>query len=321
MGMSCDNLQALRMIDAEGKLIVADANNNSDLFWACRGGGAGNFGVITQLTFKVHPIGNVTIIKMRWNWQDMKAVVEAWQNWAPHTDKRLTSVLTLSSKGANSLMLLGMFLGSPAQASLLIQPLQNAAKPLKESIEVSSFIDAARRFSGFKRPKAQPATPNHEALPETVHMHAHPRFKNTSDYVNENLSSDAIDTIIKYLSESPIRSSCVQFDSYGGAIALVPPDATAFCHRAGTRFCMHYQCSWGHASDDAAGMGWIDSFRQAMQPHVSGFSYANYCDRSIEDWQHRYFGANGARLNEVKRKYDPEDFFSFPQSIPVSSTT
>jgi FAD/FMN-containing dehydrogenase len=322
MGLSCDNIQTIRMIDAEGKTVVADAKTNSDLLWACKGGGAGNFGVITQLTFKVHPINNVTIIRLRWNWQDMKAIIEAWQNWAPNTDSRLTSVLTMSSKGANSLMLLGMFLGPPAQASALIQPMVQAAKPVKEAIELSSFIDAAHRFSGFKRPKFPPAAheaANHEALPETVHMHAHPRFKNTSDYINSNLSSEAIDTIIKFLTECPIRSSCVQFDSYGGAITKVPADATAFCHRAGTKFCMHYQCSWGHASDDSTGITWINSFRQAMQAYASGFSYANYCDSTIEDFAHRYFGDNVARLSEVKRKYDPEGFFSFPQSIPVSS--
>lgn len=317
MGLTCDNLQALRMVDAQGKVLIADAKNHSDLFWACRGGGAGNFGIATQFTFKVHPIGNVTIIKLRWKWDDMKAVIKAWQQWAPNVDDRLTSVLTLSSKGADSLLFLGMFLGSTKEASSLMQHLVSAVKPVKESIATSSFIDAARRFSGFKRPTTPPL--NSKSLPETIHMHVHPRFKNTSDYVNADLSDDAIDTIIKYLTDSPIRSSCVQFDGYGGAINRVPVQDTAFCHRAGTKFCMHYQASWGLASEDSKGMEWVESFRKAMQPYVSGFAYANYCDLSIENWGHRYFGENLARLNSIKSKYDPKGFFSYAQSIRASS--
>jgi FAD/FMN-containing dehydrogenase len=148
-------------------------------------------------------------------------------------------------------------------------------------------------------------------------MEAHPRFKNTSDYINAELSEAAIDTIVKYLSESPIDSSCVQFDGYGGVITRVPVQDSAFCHRAGTKFCMHYQASWGSASYDNKGIEWIDSFRKAMQPYVSGFAYANYCDRSIEDWPHRYYGANFDRLEAIKFKYDPDGFFSFPQGIPA----
>ncbi len=316
MGLTCDNLQALRMVNAKGELVIADAKNHSDLLWACRGGGAGNFGVATQFTFKLHPIGNVTIIKLRWNWQDMKAVIQAWQQWAPNTDERLSSVLTMSSKSAGSLLFLGMFIGPPSQANALIQPLLSAAKPIKDSVETSPFIEAARRFSGFKRP----VTPlNSKALPDTTHMHVHPRFKNTSDYVNADLSEDAIDTIIKYLTDCPIKSSCVQFDGYGGAITRIPVQDTAFCHRAGTKFCMHYQSSWGGAAHDAEGIAWVESFRQAMQPFVSGFSYANYCDLSIEDWAHRYYGDNLARLSEIKSKYDPDGFFSYPQSIRGTS--
>jgi FAD/FMN-containing dehydrogenase len=315
MGLTCDNLKALRMVDANGELIIADANNHSDLLWACRGGGGGNFGVVTQFTFRVHPIGNVSVIKMRWNWQDMKPVIKAWQKLAPNADERLGSVLTMSSKAAGSLLFLGIFVGAPATARALIEPLLSAAKPLRESIEVCSFIEAARRFSGFKKPTT-PLTAN--ALPDTVHMHVHPRFKNTSDYVNAELSDEAIDTIIKYLSESPIKSSCVQFDGYGGAIARIPEKDSAFCHRAGTKFCMHYQVSWGRASDDNLGISWVESFRGAMQPFVSGFSYANYCDLTMDDWAHRYYGANLDRLNSIKTKYDPDGFFSFAQSLGVA---
>lgn len=155
--------------------------------------------------------------------------------------------------------------------------------------------------------------------PHTVHAHpaAHTRFKNTSDYVLHELDKTAIDLIISHLSDSPIDSSCLQLDSYGGAINRVPGDATAFCHRGDTKFCMHYQISWRRPSDDEKAMRWVNDFRKSMQPHVSGLAYVSYCDREIDHWSHAYYGDNLNKLIAVKRKYDPENFFHFDQSIPI----
>ncbi len=342
-GLTCDNLTGVRMVDAKGNIVEANAGKNSDLFWACRGGGGGNFGIVTEFTFRLQQVGNVTVFRLSWDWQEMPAVIEAWQKWAPFTDDRITSVLTLTSKMAYSLSCIGVFVGGRTEAEKLLRPLYTAVKPTHISYSVVPFIDAARRFSGFKRqpnkrpikaepqstlPTRQPssasatqsATPTvPPPAPQTVHIHpeSHTRFKNTSDYVAKPLDKSAIETIVNFLSQSPIGSSCLQLDGYGGAINRVPADATAFCHRGDTMFCMHYQVSWNHRSDDERSIHWVNGFRKAMQPHVSGFAYVSYCDREVEDWAHAYYGANLTRLVAVKKKYDPDNFFHFAQSIPV----
>ena len=313
MGLTCDNLLGLRIVDARGTVLEADKDSNPDLFWACRGGGGGNFGVITEFAFQLHPIGEVTMLRVRWNWHDMPAVIRAWQVWAPDADDRFTTVLTLTSAAANGLSCVGVFVGGQDQAEALIKPLFDATMPAKVSMSTVPFIEAARRFSGFR--KAAPSTRDLRSPPEAVHLQAHPRFKNTSDFLSAELNESAIDTIVSFLADSPRDSSCLQFDSYGGAVNRVPIKDSAFCHRGQTKFCLHYQISWKDPAEDARNLKWVNDFRRAMQPFVSGFAYINYCDREIDNWAHCYYGENLERLIAIKRKYDPENFFRHGQSI------
>jgi FAD/FMN-containing dehydrogenase len=355
MGLTCDNLIGVRMVDATGNIVEGNEHHNPDLLWACRGGGGGNFGVITEFTFKTHPIQNVTIFRVKWKYDDMASVIKTWQKWAPHADNRITCVLTMTSKKSNRVSCVGVFLGNQIEVRKLIAPLCAGPKPLSVTVNTSTWMEAVMRFSGLPKRKPTPAAARSpintkpsaapveetqvdtksaaktsvapaaisaratqpKAPPDTVHMHIHARFKNTSDYVNKDLDDEGIKTIVDFLTESPVDSSCLQFDSYGGKITQLPVKESAFCHRADTKFCMHYQVSWRNPAQDERNMKWVNDFKKAMKPHVSGFAYVNYCDREIEDWGRAYYGDNLERLIEVKQKYDPENFFSFAQSIPT----
>jgi FAD/FMN-containing dehydrogenase len=110
----------------------------------------------------------------------------------------------------------------------------------------------------------------------------------------------------------------VLIEAADGAVNSIAPDATAFVHRDNL-FVAQYQARWHtHASEDvvAANLEWADGLYEAVAPYRSGFAYQNYIDADLEDWQHAYYGSNLARLRTVKSKYDPDDFFSFAQSIP-----
>lgn len=85
---------------------------NSDLFWASCGGGGGNFGIVTALTFKLHAISDVSIFSITWGWEDFEVAFDAWQKWAPYTDERLTSQLELKSKEVGEIVAQGEFVGS-----------------------------------------------------------------------------------------------------------------------------------------------------------------------------------------------------------------
>ena len=88
-GLTCDNLLAVDLVDADGDVLRASESEHPDLFWALRGGGGGNFGIATAFTFRVHPIGEVVICTVTWPWDDVAEVVDAWQRWAPFVDERL----------------------------------------------------------------------------------------------------------------------------------------------------------------------------------------------------------------------------------------
>jgi FAD/FMN-containing dehydrogenase len=145
-GLTCDNLVEVEMAivneQREAELIKANKNHNSDLFWACCGGGGGNFGIVTSLTFEVQPISKVSIFSITWEWEDFEAAFDEWQHWATNTDKRLTSEIELKSKEANQIIAQGEFVGSSFKLKELLQPLIGVGCPKKVVIKEVSYIEA-----------------------------------------------------------------------------------------------------------------------------------------------------------------------------------
>jgi FAD/FMN-containing dehydrogenase len=307
MGLTCDNLLAVEMVNAKGEIITANKTQNPDLLWACRGGGGGNFGIVTTLTFKLHEIGNVAIYTMEWPWQQIRDVIQVWQKWAPSVADGLTCVLKLFGKGTGKIASTGMFVGSQQELSNLLKPLQLVGTPSKFTVETVPYIEAARRFAGVKDTQKN----------WKIHWHnQQTKFEAKSDFAFGPLSSQGIDTILRFLTTIPSGANLIQFDSYGGAINRVPKDATAFAHRVGSLYSMQYLAYWTQAQDEEKSLKWIRDFYVAMRPYVSGAAYSNYCDVDLTNWQSAYYGSNFPRLVKVKAAYDPENIFQYAQSIP-----
>ena len=110
------------------------------------------------------------------------------------------------------------------------------------------------------------------------------------------------------------KAATIQFDSYGGAIGRVAPDATAFVHRGA--FCSAQYASFYNGNGNADRQ-WIRDTRAAMQPFSNGEAYQNYSDPGLDGWAQAYYGANLARLQQIKQVFDPDNIFTFPQSIPL----
>lgn len=294
-GMTCDNLLEVEMVTAQGEIVHASDSQHSDLLWACRGGGDGNFGVITSFTFRVYPIGNVARYSMTWNFADLGNVVRFWQSWSPYTDPRLTSLLALPAQNQGDLRSNGVFVGTEQELREILRPLQEATSPKTSEFYSTTWIEAARLFAG---------TPLRQE-----------KFKNSSAYVYEPLSDEAISVLIRNLQTVPGQANLVSFDAYGGSISRVPVNATAFPHR-NALFNVQYLSYWAQDYDAAKNINWVEEFRQSMLPYTRG-AYRDYCDILIADWAEAYFGENIERLRNVKRIYDPENLFCFEQSIPI----
>jgi FAD/FMN-containing dehydrogenase len=298
-GLTSDHLSSVRVVTASGDLLTANSESNSDLLWACRGGGAGSFGVITSLGFdRLLPVDQVTLFQISWHREKMIDGFLAWQDWAPNTSIQVSSIW---GKGASEETgtCMGQFLGEPDQLKELLKPI---LKDAEERIWQTSFIEAVKFLGGSER------------------LRSPLYFKTKSDYLVEKLSSSAISYFLKELGSLPADGDgWVVFESYGGMMNLIPNDATAFPHRKGNLFCVEYNISWSKQEQSPEMLDWMREFHRKVRPYFSGAAYANYCDLDLEDWGHAYFGNNFERLREIKRKYDGKNVFQYAQSIPPAT--
>ncbi|OOM75994.1 FAD-binding oxidoreductase [Clostridium sp. BL-8] len=296
-GLTLDNLLELEMVDADGNIIYASDNKNEDLFWASRGGGGGNFGICTSFRFRTHRIDTVGFAEISWDLKDLEPVLRTWQEYTlPSADERLTPTLFMASGEQTSLLMQGVFLGSEKELSNLLQPLLRAGSPQNVIIKEIPWIEAAELIAD-----KQPGTP----IP----------FKSVGPYLYHLLPDKGVNTVEHFMSEAPPNSTVSVFlHGLGGAVADVPSWATAYPYRKALSN-MSLFATWSKPDGAAAGIRWVEEFRQAMLPFTRGV-YVNTPDLSIRNWQNAYYYENFYRLTKVKAKYDPENVFKFPQSIP-----
>jgi FAD/FMN-containing dehydrogenase len=300
-GLTCDNVRSLRIVTADGQIRDCDSSHHSDLYWACRGGGGGNFGVVTSFRFAVHRVGRVTTFNVEWTWRDAEAALAAWQEWAPSAPDGLFSVFSLSAAGGGtpSVRAVGQFLGSKDALVAVIRPLVETRTPSRVSTVERDYLASTRYWGG--------------SGDRTTYAAA-------SDYAFRPLSPAGIRTLIGAVETragGPAGGGAVLLDSYGGAIGRRAPAATAFPHRRAL-FSFQEIASWPSGAPPAASLAWLRRLHAGLRPYVSGFAYVNYIDRAERDWPRAYYGANLRRLQAVKRRYDPTQVFRFAQGIRPS---
>lgn len=133
-------------------------------------------------------------------------------------------------------------------------------------------------------------------------------------FVNKQLPDKAISTIRRFINNPPTSEATVLLHDLGGAVSKVPSKATAYYYR-NALLNMSIYSTWSTSEGAAHGIHWVEEFRRAMRPYTKGI-YVNTPDLSIKNWPRAYYGYNFERLTKVKAKYDPENIFKFPQSIP-----
>ena len=304
-GTTADALRRLRIVTAAGALLVCDSSHHADLFWACRGGGGGNFGIVTDLTFATHAVSTVSTYRIEWPWAQAEQAVAAWQSFAPHAPDELFSVLDLIATGPAvpgaraHVVSAGQYFGAESDLASLLQPLTSAGAPLSFTTRTLSYLDAVVHWAGCR--DAATCTEGRVT------------FKAKSDYVNEPLPSAAIATLVHAVAARQAEGKgAFYFDAYGGAINRVPKAATAFVHRDAL-FSIQYTAQWdGNATPS---LSWLETVYRQLRPYSSGFAYQNYIDPQLAPWRHAYYGANLPRLQAIKRRVDPHSFFHFAQSI------
>ncbi|WP_420034767.1 FAD-binding protein [Streptomyces sp. cg28] len=321
-GLTCDSLTGATLITADGKELTADARTNKDLFWALRGAGNGQFGVVTELRFTTHPAPQAVSAYMSWPWSKAATVLKAWQKWGPDQPDEIWSSLHVANAagGTPTVSVSAFSLGTYTE-------LQNAVDRLADgpggpgsassvSLKRHSYEEAMEIYagcSGFSSdaqchlPGATPGRSAQGALQRETYA-AH------SDFFDRNLSDAGVRTLLRQLSSVSSGAGSVALTALGGAVNRVDPTATAFVHRR-SRMLAQYIVSWRAGTSGTSARDWLNRAHTAMRPYASGAAYQNYTDPTLTDWKKAYYGAAAARLTKLKKQYDPTGFFTFPQAL------
>jgi FAD/FMN-containing dehydrogenase len=324
-GVTSDNVQSLQIVTADGQVRTCNSSQNSDLYWACRGGGGGNLGVVTSFTFRTHPVGQIVLFFLSWPWSQAARVISAWQSWAPHAPDALWSNLHLAAATGGSVPSIqvgGTYLGSIGAAAAQLEKLYAAAgsHPSSPFMETTSWLHAMLVEAGCASLTVdQCHLPTQNPAGKLARASEYAK----SDFFTKPLNSHGIGTLLAGVEKfqraggAPGASGGIAFDALGGAVNRVAAGATAFVHR-NALFDAQYTTTWPTSAAAAAVArqhAWQQSFWQSMRPFASGQAYQNYVDPALASWRQAYYGANLARLTQVKAKYDPNRVFSFPQAI------
>jgi len=313
-GTTSDNVVSLGIVTADGRYLHCSAHENSDLFWACRGGGGGNFGIVTYFDVMSHPVPNVSTFLATWPWSEAAAVIDAWQGFAPVApDELFSTCYVRTGTPEPSIECFGQFLGPQAQLASLLKPLKDVAGA-RMNLDSSTYLDAQLRWAGCTGKTIDQCHLVGDTPTGTL---ARGNFVAKSDYIKAPLSAAALANITHWLDQpqpATFGFGSLALDAYGGAINRIPTDATAFVHR--NAMCSaQYLAHWSSPAGEAAAGDWLRGVYAAMRPYVSGFAYQNYIDPELKSWKHAYYSTNYPRLTKIKAQVDPGRLFSFAQAI------
>ncbi|MFG1811184.1 FAD-binding oxidoreductase [Streptomyces sp. NPDC049040] len=300
-GLTADALVATTLVTADGELLTCDAERNSDLFWACRGGGGGNFGINVSFTYQAFPVSGASTCLLLWDGADASKVFAVLQEVMRQAPRECSIRLGLSTTGSGvTVSAVGLHLGPAGELRDLLDPVLAVARPLREDIADRTFW---------------------EAKDYLLHETSEGAFAARTGFAVDPLPPEAVAEVLARLARwpgggNPDGGGFALF-GWGGEVNTPAPDATAFPHRH-ANYLVSMDTSWAREDGPEAvpaHLRWLAELREAVAPHLTGGAYVNFTDPDLADWRTAYHGANYPRLVEVKRRVDPDRLFDFPQAI------
>jgi FAD/FMN-containing dehydrogenase len=297
-GLACDNLMGAEVVTAEGKTVQASETENADLLWGLRGGG-GNFGVVTELRYRLHPleptIGGLLIYPL----EKSKEVLRFYREITHQCPDELAVAAALlnSPDGTPVSAFAVCYNGDPKQGERVLAPIRAFGPPVADAVGPVPFVQHQSMFDA-----AYP--------PGQLHY-----WK--AGFMN-SLPEEAMEVAMEHFAHRPSPLTTLFFEHMHGAASRVPADATAFAHRFD-----HYNFSafgvWKDAKDNDVNRKWVQDLWQAARPHLSGRAYVNYLGQEGAGRVREAYGPNYERLAALKKNYDPTNFFRLNQNIPPAN--
>ncbi|MFJ2920520.1 FAD-binding oxidoreductase [Streptomyces sp. NPDC087307] len=326
-GLTCDSLTAATIVTADGKTLTVDAGHHPDLFWALRGAGNGNFGVVTELTFRTRPVPQTVTAYLSWPWARARSVVSAWQEWGPSQPDEIWSSAHLDAGPggvAPTVSVAAFSLGTYGDLQNAVDRLADriGAPASSVSLRRRSYQDSMLGYAGCSGiTDAQCHLPGTTPGRTTQGTLRRETYAAASDFYDRSLSPAGIQALLdrtEAFTRIPVTrgggSGSVALTALGGAINRVSPQATAFVHR-GSRVLSQYIASWKPGTAGGDQQDWLKNTHAAMRRYASGAAYQNYTDPALTDWRRAYYGSAAERLTALKKQYDPDRLFAFPQGL------
>jgi FAD/FMN-containing dehydrogenase len=301
-GLTIDNLLSADVVLANGEFVRASADENSDLFWALRGGG-GNFGVVTSWEFRLHPVDSVVAGPMFWPLEELESTLRWYRDWLPKAPEDVYAFYLVGEvppsepfpeaiHGRKICGLVWCYLGPEERVDEFTQPARDAATPLFEHVGLMPYPALQSLFDDFYPPGLQ--------------------WYWKGDFVRE-ISDEAIAEHRRF-AEVPTSLSVMHLYPINGAVHRVPPDDSAWAYRD-----VNWSMVMAGVDPDPANSdrirSWARDYWKALHPYSAGAAYVNFMMEEGSDRVQATYGDNYAHLREIKAKYDPKNFFHVNQNI------
>ena len=317
-GLTTDRLESLTIITADGQIRTVSETVEPDLFWACRGGGGGNLGIVTSTVMRTVPTVLETQISIRWPWPAADHALDAFLRGMPEAPNGLSGDLAFSIDASGRWPVVrytGAFQGPVDQARAAVAPLL-AVDGAHASFAPKSHLQAAMTAGYCEGLAVQQCRPSRFG---DFGVMGRSRFFASSTYLPGALDSAGRQAILRAVrTATPVFGGrrAVILAALGGAIREIEPGATAYPHRAAAcniQFLAQSSGAW----EDYNARNWVRAGRLHLRPHATGGAYVNYLDLDQPGWQQAFYGDSLDRLTAVKGQYDPDARFRPQQGIPA----
>ena len=301
LGLACDNLIEVQFIDYKGDIIIANENVNEDLFWASKGCGGGNFGVVVSMTFKLkEKVENVTLIELEYfNLEVHKqvTVIKTYQEMFKNLDNKVNFKMAIynSKEKGRGIKIIGLYYGGKEEAQEILKPLVDLDYDETLNLTYTSIFEANRII--------QDSHPDYE------------KYKSAGRFIYDDYSKEEIKEIVKVLEHTANGATytAITFYGLGGAVSDKTKEDSAFYYRD-ARFIMGLQSVFEEDKYKQENIEWVLEKFKYIKSITKG-SFINFPLAELEDYKHEYYGDNYEKLKLIKTKYDPNNIFTFKQSI------
>ncbi len=302
-GLSCDNVEAFTLVAADGSIIRADATNNTDLFWALRGGG-GNFGVVTEFEVKLHPLNSLVLAEGLCPEPGIRQLLEFWRDFMAEAPLDLKWNIDLRL-AAHSEKVPPALRGRPAAGNSLVW----TGDPEAGKIYLERALALCDRDS--VRSRVVPFL-TLQTMADSDFPHGR-RYYTKSGYFSR-LDDGTIDRMIEAIPTIPSPQTQIEFAYLGGAAGQVDARETAFGDRSAP-FIMNLLANWAEPAEDAVHISWLRGLFAKLRPAMKPGVYVNFMSGDEQERVPEAYQERWERMLAVKSHYDPANFFRMNQNI------